>query len=250
MGTHLHRAMRRRYLNSGDQPSLRSSLSAESRQMTWHWKIAWNRDDGRTDGRIRVDRRVFRGKRSTLARRAAPSRYRSVHVRGAADEWSRSPRYGPVTRDVIYNPHRSGVEGLYVITSGTFPLSFLFLFFFFVIHFRPPVRSRLRAINLWAYVWYASRYVSHRLHGLDDNARLNSWRAHRHSLMGERERLMRATVLSLRSAQTSVYGRLGENTPAHSPLHVSSRGAQTFNYLPIMTVNWGRRFACQIGLDI
>jgi hypothetical protein len=133
------------------QPSLRSPLSTGPRQMTWHWKIAWNRDGRRTDGRIRVDRRVFRGKRSTLARRTAPSRYRSVHVRGTADEWSRSPRYGPVTRDVIYNPHRGGVEGLYVITSGTFPLSFLFFFSLLCYSFsckRPPLRSRLRAINL------------------------------------------------------------------------------------------------------
>jgi len=111
-GTHLHRyAVLRRYLNGGGQPSLRPSLSMVPRQMTWHWKITRNRIAWwQTDGF--VDRCVFRVN-DQLSHRAAPrctasSRYQSVHVRGVADEWSRSPRYGPVTRDVIYNPLRWG----------------------------------------------------------------------------------------------------------------------------------------------
>lgn len=113
------------------------------------WKIARgiaSRGDGR---RIFVDRRVFQVKRS---RHAESSRYQSVHVRGAADEWSRQPRYGPVTRDVIYNPAEVEAEdGRSVRHREAGHSPFFSFFFFFKFIFRAHVclrELRLRAISV------------------------------------------------------------------------------------------------------
>lgn len=102
----------------------------------------------RADGRIRWSA-CLSGKRSTLSHRAAPSRYRNVHVRGVADEWSRSPRYGPVTRDVIYNlPRWDGRPVRHQAGhSLLFPFFLLLLLFHSFSCERPPPQSRFHTIS-------------------------------------------------------------------------------------------------------
>lgn len=172
------------------------------------------------------------------------------------------------SRETLFITHP--VEGLYVIERDV-------LFF---IHFQasgqPPWWSRLRAISVWnelypicrdAYRVAAAfvacrrpaRGIEFRERATHDERKIQIDRDRERKRENKRdkqtERLMcNAAILPfLFLANASTYGQPNENTPC-MPCgwrYVSgTRRAQTFNYLPIMMANRGRRFAFQMVPDI